>query len=440
MYRLIAVVAVALVLSVSGALGLARPGDPVGPAPSSGVQAAAPVGAGEDDLAGLVGALQDRLRRLPADHAAWAALAVAHVEQARVTADTSWYDRAEQAVGRSLAISPEDNADGLAASAALAAARHDFDSALADAEAALAVSSHHPTALVVRVDALTELGRYADQMRALAVADRRQPGIPVASRYAYAQELRGDLPGAAATLRRSLRAATGSDRTYLLTLLADVELRLGRVDRAERRLREVVRDDPGDPAALAELARVAVARGDLDEAVETWRAVVAVQPSPEYLTELGELLEHQGLAEEAQAQYDVVLASTRLLGSGGVDTDLEAALFEADHGDPDRALTGARSAYAARATVHTADVLGWALHRSGRHREALPLAREATRLGSSEAAPWLHRGLVEAALGLDAAAARHLRRGLATDPGLSPWQAEHARRALAALAAPGDAR
>ena len=116
-------------------------------------------------------------------------------------------------------------------------------------------------------------------------------------------------------------------------------------------------------------------------------------------------------------------------------TDLETALFEADHGSATRALSQARLEWKQRTSVHVADALAWALHRTGRDREALPIARAATRLGSPEAKFWIHRGTIEAALGMTTEARAHLQRGLATDPGMSPWQREQARTTLSRIEA-----
>ena len=44
---------------------------------------------------------------------------------------------------------------------------------------------------------------------------------------------------------------------------------------------------------------------------------------------------------------------------------MELALFEADHGDPARAVAMARAAYSRRPTIHAADAPAWALHRAG---------------------------------------------------------------------------
>lgn len=54
---------------------------------------------------------------------------MAYVEQARVTADPSYYSNAEGALEKSLQLRPEGNDDALTASGALANARHEFEDA-----------------------------------------------------------------------------------------------------------------------------------------------------------------------------------------------------------------------------------------------------------------------------------------------------------------------
>jgi tetratricopeptide (TPR) repeat protein len=234
-------------------------------------------------------------------------------------------------------------------------------------------------------------------------------------------------------LTRALGAATHADKAELLTLLSDLHRRQGRLAVAAREVAQALHEQPGHLPALVARARLLVARGDLAGAARSWQAVVRRLPTAEYLTELGELELARGRPADAQEQFAVVDATVQLLASGGVDTDLETALFEADHGDAATALADARAEWAKRHSIHVADAYGWALHRSGRDREALRMAREATALGTREARLWLHRGRIEAALGLDAAARRSLARGLAADPGVSPWQAGKARAALRSL-------
>ena len=431
--RVLAVAFLAVVLTVSGALGLAGDGDDPGSVSTGSVDPVAVQAGMGNDLTTTIAALQDTLRRVPGDSRSWATLGLAYVEQARVSGNPAFYAKADEAVARSLDASPQDNAAAHATAAALAAARHDFDDALDEADQALAIDPYDPGALAVRVDALTELGRYDEQLRALRVADRRQPGVPVFARYSYAYELRGDLDEAAAVLRRGTVDASPADTAYLTTLRADIARRQGDLDAAGRLLQTALDHSSGYLPALASRARLAVARGDLAEAVRRWQVVVAQMPLPEYLTELGEVHLALGQRAEARQQFAVVETTIDLLSSNGVNTDLETALFEADHGSRVDALRVARAEWKRRKSIHVADLLAWALHVNGQDRAALPLTRAATRLGTDEARMWLHRGQIEAALGLDDAARAHLRHGLEVDPGASPWQAERARTVLRRL-------
>ena len=79
---------------------------------------------------------------------------------------------AEEAASRSFSIEPDQNFTALAARAAIESAKHDFDAALASAEEALGVNPYDVGSLAIRIDTLTELGRYDDQLRALRIADR----------------------------------------------------------------------------------------------------------------------------------------------------------------------------------------------------------------------------------------------------------------------------
>ncbi|GAA5105428.1 tetratricopeptide repeat protein [Alloalcanivorax gelatiniphagus] len=431
MRKSLVVIGAGVVLAVSGGIGVATTSQPEAAPPAGSVARVVPDSG--QDLDATIAALQDTLRRVPGDHVSWANLAVAYVEQARTTGNATYYAKADEAAAESFDLAPDDNFTALAARAAIAAARHDFADALADADEALAINPRDLGALAVRVDALNELGRYDEQLDALRTADRLQPSTAVAARYSYAYELRGDLDRALGILRRAAAVGSRADQAYTLTLAADILRKQDRLGAAGRRLDVVQQAVPGYLPGLVSSARLETARGNLEGAVVLWQDVVARQPLPEYVTELGELLQHLGRTEEADAQFEVVRATITLLDASGVRTDLETALFEADHGSPERALSQARAEWRQRTSVHVADALAWALHRSGRDREALAIARRATSLDSPEARFWIHRGTIEAALGMTAEARTHLRRGLDTDPGLSPWQRAEAEATLSEI-------
>src|SRR5881397_2707352 len=118
-----------------------------------------PIGRGTT-LAQAIASLQERLRTAPGDWRSFADLGLAYVQQARVTADPSFYPKAEGVLERSLQINGSSNFDAFTELASLAAARHDFAGALAWGEKAVATNPYSAQAYAVVGDAQVELGRY----------------------------------------------------------------------------------------------------------------------------------------------------------------------------------------------------------------------------------------------------------------------------------------
>ncbi|GGS71482.1 tetratricopeptide repeat protein [Streptomyces cinerochromogenes] len=390
---------------------------------------------GGGDLDASITALQAQLRAQPKDHGGWATLGLAYVEQARTKADPSRYPQAERALKRSLSLAPDDD-QALAGRAALAAARHDFKNALTFADAALRLNPYSERALSSRIDALVELGRYAEAEQAARTADARRPGVPVFTRYAYVHELRGDVGTARRVLEQALSAAASpGDTAYVATQLGQLAWNQGDYRTALTFYARALAADDGYLPALEGRARARAASGDRAAAIKDMEAVVARSPLPGPLVALGELYEARGAAGDrarARQQYALVDAWIALARANGVNADLDTALAAADHGDKGAALRAARAEWARRHTVHTADALAWALHVNGRDEEALPYARRATATGYRNAAFLYHRGVIELATGHARDGRASLRAALALNPGFSPLGAAEARTALEA--------
>jgi tetratricopeptide (TPR) repeat protein len=81
----------------------------------------------------------------------------------------------------------------------------------------------------------------------------------------------------------------------------------------------------------------------------------------------------------------------------------------------------------------TQDAYAWALHSAGRSEEALPIARQAARLGLRSPVLAYHLGAIEAAVGDPVAARISLQRALDLNPAFNPLQAPKASALLATL-------
>lgn len=429
MIKALTVMTLGLTLAVGGGLGVVRD---KGAERLTGVRvdaASHPSG----DVESQVAALESQVRAQPRDGRAWATLAHVYVERARLNGDPTNYDRARHALDRAFALNGAQDDLALSGLAALSAAKHHFRDALRQAEQALRANPYQAVALAIRVDAMTELGRYDGQLRALARADRRAPGSAVLTRRSYAYELRGDLAGARRMLRKALGLArSATDRAYLLTQLAELDRKSGRLATAGRHLRTAISADPRYVPAWSSRARLAAARGNLPGAERWWQKVNATAPNFDSALELGEIYQVTGRTTLAESQFDAAADIVALEAARGVHGELEVATLEADHGSPRRALRAARLEWSRRHSVHVADALGWALYRNGRSVEALRFSRIATRLGTPDSQFWTHRGLIEQALGRDHAARRHLRFGLRLDGGVRPLLASGAEAALSA--------
>ena len=119
----------------------------------------------------------------------------------------------------------------------------------------------------------------------------------------------------------------------------------------------------------------------------------------------------------------------RLLAANGVETDLETALFDIDHGiDLGGSAALARRAEAERPSIDGDDVLAWALARNGSCSAALPWSQHALRLGTQDATKFFHRGMIERCLGNRTAARPWFDKALVLNPHFSILWAPVAQR------------
>jgi tetratricopeptide (TPR) repeat protein len=235
----------------------------------------------------------------------------------------------------------------------------------------------------------------------------------------YARELLGDIAGATQAMRLAVDAAAGEPEAlaWSHTQLGKLYWSHGDLSAATREYGAALHVRPNYPSALDALGQVEAARGDRAHAISLSRRASELLPFPQYVANLGDLLRRGGDVKGARRQYDLVAAIARLQRSGGVNVDLELALFDVDHGIRlDRSVALARAARAARPSIDGDDVLAWALARNGRCGEALHFSKRALRLGTLDAPKFFHRGVIERCLGHRAAAQRWFARAHATNP------------------------
>jgi tetratricopeptide (TPR) repeat protein len=267
-----------------------------------------------------------------------------------------------------------------------------------------------------------------------------RPDLNAYVRVAYARELHGDTDGAIEAIQLALEAARPSGETaaWVRSQLANLHFNRGDLKQAREQYEASLEAFPGYVHSIAGLARVAAADQDYDRAIELYSIVVERQPVFEYVVALGDVYQAARRAEEAQRQYDLVAAIDSLYRANGINTDLEMALFLADHpsgeGQLDEAVAEALAIYEKQpGNIRAADALSWALYKAGRYDEAADYSREAVRLGTRDPLILFHAGMISHAVGDDAAAREYLSRLAKTNPNFSVLHARDASTVFADL-------
>ena len=428
---LVTVLAAVALLGAGAALVPWRSGTPGGAASTAAAQSPT------QELTGYVGRTEAHLAAVPGDWQGWAALGLARIQLGRVTSDPAHYQAAETALRRSRQVRPDGNAAALTGLGALAAARHDFRSALAHARRAVAADSYSADAYGVLTDAYVELGRYPEATTAVQRMLDLRPDTGSLGRASYLFELRGDQRRAVELMTRAREFATSPDEiTFALTHLGELAFGAGDLDTAAGHFAEGLARVPGQPALLAGRARVAAARGDLAAAVTDLRAVTATVPTVDHLMTLADTLTAAGRPGEAKLTEDLIRVSARLPGATPATTDIDLILFAADHGDARTAVAQGRALLAARPSVTVETTYAWALHAAGDDRAALVHADRGLRLGTRDARAHYNRAMISLALHDRAGARADLTRALSINPHFSLRYGPGARAALTDLGGP----
>jgi tetratricopeptide (TPR) repeat protein len=383
----------------------------------------------------LIGSLQERIRENPNDFDSHIGLANAYLQKVRETGDPTLYTKTEDLLDKASTLEGE-SPELFAARGSLALARHDFEAALGHGSRALALDPENARYHGIVGDAQIELGMYEEAIASYQEMVDRKPDFASFSRVAHARELYGDPEGAIEAMEFALQAGSGTPENvaWAQVQLGNLWFTSGKLGEAQKAYGLSTKTIDAYAPALAGRARVATAREDLEQAATLYQQAFNRMLLPEYAIPLGDVYAAMGETDKAEQQYDLVGSMDKLLRKNGVDTDLEIALFNADHDiDLRSSLEKARAAYDARPSIHAADVLGWTLYKAGNYEEAQKYSSEALRLGTRDPLKLFHAGMIAKALGRDEQAREYLQRAIDLNPHFSVLYADEAADSLKTL-------
>jgi tetratricopeptide (TPR) repeat protein len=393
--------------------------------------------------------LEARVKAAPGDYAGFDALGSAFFQKARETGDIAYYDLAERALNRALALAPQDfrAADPLVHMASVYMGEHRFTDALAFAQQAIGAGSGNLAAFAIEGDAYTDMGDYEEAATAYnalqslgrAVSSPLTLAYMSDSRRAYLCYLHGDSAEAIRLMKSAIAAALQiniprENLAWLYFELGERYFQAGDLTNAALSYQSGVTSAPNHYRSLAGLAKVRAAQGKLQESIDLYRRSVAIVPFPVYVAELGDVYQKTGKVREAQQQYDMVEYIGHLGKLNQVLANRELAMFYADRGIKlPEALELARKELEIRHDIYTWDALAWVLYRNGRFHEASDAISKALGLHTQDSLILYHAGMIYHSLAEDAEARDFLRFALENNPHFDLNQGEVASRMLEAI-------
>jgi tetratricopeptide (TPR) repeat protein len=373
----------------------------------------------------------------PRDFISATTLASLYHARGRLTGDLADHQRALAAARTATEIAPsEPGARGI--EAAILYTLHDFAGALDRAKALYRDDPAQLGALATMADAELELGRIADGRADFNRLASRATGPAVDIRLARLAFVTGDMRGALKLARTALATATVAAAAGETTDLGFYQYATGEYARldgdssaAAAGYRAALTTRPTDLGALVGLARIDADQGRTPEAIAGLEAAAAIQPQPETLGLLGDLLAASGDVAGANRQFATVRFIEQLGEIQSTVFDRVLIRFELDHGGAsETVLAKARASLAGRPDTSGHDAVAWALYRLGRFEEAATEITAARADGAADARLLFHAGAVAIARG-DASTGRSLvERAVALGPALDPIELAEARHLL----------
>jgi tetratricopeptide (TPR) repeat protein len=327
--------------------------------------------------------MESRVAARPDDVAAAVILADALIRQTRVAGNAGLTQQAERVLKAALREDPK-NYDVLRMQGSLYLSQHRFAEAAAVAEKCRAIRPDDPVNYGVLGDAHLELGDYDEAFDAFDRMMQLRPGAASYARVAYARELQGNLNGALESMRLAADASDGGDVEAIAwyhAQVAELYLKLNKPVDAMRECAIASSAFPGHPFAVVGYAKALETMGKLSEARALLEDLVGKSPTPDVHARLGDLLQAEGRAQDAEREYALAEAAWRI----DAPEPKNLARFLADRGKKvAEAVVIAQEAANIRHDIFTEDALAWAYFKAGRVEDAKRAIRLALRTGTRD--------------------------------------------------------
>ena len=367
-------------------------------------------------------------RRDPTGGMALGTLALFYMRRARATGDYQDVLRSESAARKSLNNRGAHNTKARQALAASLLSEHRFGDALGIAQDLSERDASNAAFRASVGEIQMELGHYDDARASFASVSGNTSDLSVAPRLARWAELQGHPDSAYRLMNASLLAIVdkpevpAEQKAWFWLRMGDLQLRRGRIDEAASDYQRGLAAHTDDYRLLSAMAKLEGARHNWKTAIDYGERSVAVSFDPATLGIMSD--SYLALGDSAKAE-EYAHAMEVAVSKQATAYHRAWSLFLLDHGRRVReVLSKAQEELQTRQDIYGYDVVAWALHASGRDREARETMTHALALGTQDAMLFYHAAMIDRALGHGDVATRELDHARTLNPYLEAGAAE----------------
>jgi tetratricopeptide (TPR) repeat protein len=382
--------------------------------------------------------LQYKIRRDKGDTQSKLLLALAYMQEARVTGEHPYYypaalDLIDEVLDRKNAA-PEVRYEATIAKGMIQLSLHKFREALETGKRAQALNARRASVYGVLCDANLELGNYNE---AIKMADKMvsiRPDLMSYARISYLREIHGDLDGAIKAMELAARAGyPGLEQTsWAMYTLGGLYEKKGDLKLAALTYQQILRERPSYAFAKGGLGRLQAKQGNTREAIKLYSEAANTIPEFSFQQELARLYHKTGEHKKAKTITKELLAGFEEDQEAGHDMNLELAHAYMDlEQNYDEALTFAMKEYKKRpANIDVNKTLAAIYYHKGNYKKANSYLNKATITNSQDPGLLCLNGLVSYKLGHKAAGEKLVQQSFSLNPFMDDAIANEAKSLL----------
>jgi tetratricopeptide (TPR) repeat protein len=372
----------------------------------------------------------DILRKNPNDDKTRLKLAEAYFQEARVTGNHVYYDKAALSLLNNILDRDPNNFEALATKTAVYLSQHHFSDGLELAKQAQKLDPYSAYAYGLLTDANVELGNYDEAVKMADKMNGTRPDIRSYSRISYVREILGNMPGAIEAMKMSVTAGyPGLENTEWCRIqLGQLYERTGNLPKAKEQYELALSERPDYAYAYAGLGRIEMYNKNYNQAIKYFEIADGQVNDYSFGDELIDLYrlnnnpkKADSIAQEVINKLNEDSQSADKDNNIGHYSDKELAYLYLKVHELDKALDHAQIEYNRRPeNIDVEQTLAWVHYSRGEYKDALDYITKAVRTHSQNPTLLYQQGLILIKNNKINEGREELKKAVATDPFLSP--------------------